>query len=82
MRNRERLQAYARQTNVKLIIEARKDKTVPELQAECLQRGIEFRTKDTKTVLIDKLANADIMAARSKLTAKQQRRLRRKSANA
>jgi hypothetical protein len=77
MERGKRLATYARQRGVDAPVSERNDKKVPELQAECLNRGIDFTTKERKGTLIEKLEEFDRTRVIPRLTFRQQRRLRK-----
>lgn len=74
-----RVETYARQRGLVPPVNNRSDKSVPELQSECLARGIEFKSKDRKPKLSETLQLVDTIEwCQKHLTFRQNRRLRKK----
>lgn len=74
-----RVETFAKQRDLAVPTTDRSNRSVSELQQECRDRNVDHRAKDRKPTLIEKLRAADLADfSRSKLTPRQQRRIRKK----
>lgn len=73
-----RTETYLKQRAISSDSPKRDKMTVAELTAECVNRGVTTKSKDTKETLMRRLRVADLDDASKKLTPRQLRRIKKK----